>query len=267
MQKLRRKAEKNADPRVSEEQPVPLSSDGCRALYEDDALLVIDKPAGIVVNRADTVQGQTVQDWIEGLRGGAYDGDDDFALRSGIAHRIDKETSGILLAAKTRDAFAGLQAQFKNRTVHKTYMAFVHGRLVPETGEVNAPVGRLPWNREQFGIVPGGKEALTRYRTTGVRVFTSPSGERIVFSVVQLYPETGRTHQIRVHMKYLGHPLLGDYLYAGRKTSRDDRVWAPRVMLHAWELSCTHPVTGEPFAVTSPVHRDMESLIQSSVEM
>jgi 23S rRNA pseudouridine1911/1915/1917 synthase len=238
----------------------------CRILFEDDALLVVDKPAGMVVNRAETVQGETVQDWIEKNRGGKYEGSDDFALRSGTVHRIDKETSGILLSAKTPEAFVALQAQFKERSVHKTYLALVHGKLVPSTGSVNAPVGRLPWNREQFGIVPGGKDAVTGYKTIRMLTFTTPDGEAIGYSVVELYPETGRTHQIRVHMKYLGHPLLGDYLYAGRKTSRDDRVWAPRVMLHAWKLSCTHPVTRQPVEFTAPIPPDMESLLQSSRE-
>jgi 23S rRNA pseudouridine1911/1915/1917 synthase len=228
-------------------------------LYEDDSLLVINKPAGVVVNRADSVKEETIQDWSAiklHLPSGQVP-KDDFASRAGIVHRIDRETSGILLIAKNPESFMELQRQFKEREVKKTYCAIVHGKLVPEDGQVDAPIGRLPWNRQQFGIVPGGKDALTRYNT--VKTFVA-SGEEV--TLVELYPETGRTHQIRVHMKYLNHPLLGDYLYAGRKTSRDDRVWAERVMLHAYKISFFHPVTKKPLELTSPMPDDMNRIIE-----
>jgi len=173
--------------------------------------------------------------------------------RAGIVHRIDKETSGILLIAKTPEAFRELQRQFKEREVKKTYLALVHGKLVPEEGEINAPVGRLPWNTERFGVVPGGKEAVTRYKVVKCEDI----------SLVELYPETGRTHQIRVHLKYINHPIIGDYLYAGRKTSRDDRAGdAPRVMLHAWKISFIHPDTHKTLAIESPIPDDMKSIYE-----
>ena len=174
-------------------------------LFEDEAMLVINKPPGMVVNRAESVKGETVQDWVEKTYRIFI------ADRAGIVHRIDKETSGILLIAKTPDAFTELQRQFKERIIKKTYLAIVHGKLVPEEGEINAPVGRLPWNRERFGIVPGGKEAVTKYK---IQKYIKD------FSIVELYPQSGRTHQIRVHVKYINHPIVGDYLYAGRKTAR-----------------------------------------------
>lgn len=221
-------------------------------LFEDDAMLVVDKPPGIVVNRALSVKGQTLQDWIEKTYHIFIED------RAGIVHRIDKETSGILLVAKTPEAFSNLQRQFKERLIHKTYLAIVHGKLVPDVGEINAPVGRLPWNRERFGIVPGGKEAITKYKV----LQSIPSKvEGSHFSFVELSPETGRTHQIRVHLKYINHPIVGDYLYAGRKTSRDDRAWAPRVMLHAWRLECRHPVTGARLAFEAPIPDDMNRVI------
>ena len=172
--------------------------------------------------------------------------------RAGIVHRIDKETSGILLIAKTPEAFVELQRQFKKRLIHKTYLAIVHGALVPDTGEIRAPVGRLPWNRERFGIVPGGKEAITKYHVIQ---------HMKDLSFVELYPETGRTHQIRVHLKYINHPIIGDYLYAGRKTARDDRTWAKRVMLHAWKLTCLHPITKNELAIEAPIPDDMSDII------
>jgi 23S rRNA pseudouridine1911/1915/1917 synthase len=219
-------------------------------LFEDDAMIVINKPPGIVVNRAESVKGETVQDWVEKTYHIFIDN------RAGIVHRIDKETSGILLIAKTPEAFAELQRQFKERLIHKTYLAIAHGKLVPDTGEINAPVGRLPWNRERFGIVPGGKESVTRYK---VQETWDKGNDK--FSLVELYPQSGRTHQIRVHLKYINHPIVGDYLYAGRKTARDDRTWAPRVMLHAWKLTCTHPVTQHELAIEAPIPDDMNGII------
>lgn len=223
-------------------------------LYEDDSLLVIDKPPGIVVNRADSVKEETVQDWVEKTYNIFIEN------RAGIVHRIDKETSGCLIIAKIIEAFFELQRQFKEREIHKTYCAIVHGALVPSEGEVRAPVGRLPWNKEHFGIVPGGKDSVTKYKVTSSHV--SPEGEPLSF--VELYPQTGRTHQIRVHMKYINHAIVGDYLYAGRKTARNDRLWAPRVMLHAMRVRFKHPVDEKLLAIDSPIPDDMNGIIHGS---
>ena len=224
-------------------------------LYEDEVLLVIDKPPGIVVNRANTVLEKTIEDWVKETYHTTMD-------RAGIVHRIDKETSGILLIAKTPEAFQELQRQFKEREVKKTYLALVHGKLVPEEGEINAPVGRLPWNPERFGVVPGGKEAVTRYRVVESRKSKVESED---ITLVELYPQTGRTHQIRVHLKYINHPIIGDYLYAGRKVSRRDRAGdAARVMLHAWKISFIHPSNGKTLAFKSPIPDDMKRCISSS---
>lgn len=253
-------------------------------LYEDVQLLVINKPSGVVVNRAQTVKGETVQDWADAYlhispravsiqeKNTEYQTKDIkevFSDRSGIAHRIDKETSGCLLIAKTPQVLGMLLTKFRERDMKKTYVAIVHGKIVPNEGEIKAPVGRLPWNTERFGIVPDGKESVTRYRVS--KVFTRPSGKHSKknshdeFSLVECYPETGRTHQIRVHLKYINHPIVGDYLYAGRKTSRDDRVWAPRVMLHAWKLSFDHPVTGNTLLVEAPIPDDMMSIVHEQL--
>ena len=236
-------------------------------LYQDDDCLVVNKPPGLIVNRAQSVKGETVQDWIEqsgSIAGITEDGTPEtkeFIARSGIVHRIDKETSGILVCAKNPKAFIRLQQEFKERDVQKTYLAIVHGDLVPATGEVNAPVGRLPWNREHFGILPGGKEAVTAY----TKLSSFPHGKnKETVSFVELRPHTGRTHQIRVHMKYINHPLVGDYLYAGRKTSRLDRTWVSRCMLHAWKITILHPVTGAPLAIEAPIPDDMNRIIKGN---
>jgi 23S rRNA pseudouridine1911/1915/1917 synthase len=237
-------------------------------LFEDDTILVINKPPGIVVNRAESVKGETVQDWAEPRVISSQftvNSEDEqvFKDRAGIVHRIDKETSGILVIAKTVAAFTELQRQFKERIVKKTYLALAHGAIVPSEGEIRAPVGRLPWNRERFGILPGGKEAVTKYKVHRSWLTVHGKNKEQV-SLVELFPETGRTHQIRVHLKYINHPIVADFLYAGRKTARSDRLWAPRVMLHAWKITVMHPVTGTPLAIEAPIPDDMNILINNN---
>ncbi len=233
-----------------------------RIIYEDDDILIVDKPAAMTVNRAETTRGEvTVQDWMEkrleldsrtprGIcdlcgndkKGSGNDKEgDDFYDRGGVVHRLDKETSGVLILAKTPEAFIELQRQFKERIVKKVYLALVHGKLVPMEGEIKAPVGRLPWNRRQFGIVAGGREAVTFYK---VKAYYRGKGGELL-TLVELNPKTGRTHQIRVHLKYIGYPIFADFLYAGRKTARDDRRVLGRVFLHAAKIAFIHPKTGK----------------------
>ncbi len=238
-------------------------------LFEDDSILVINKPPGVVVNRAESVKGETVHDWVllrdsfVGVAGKATEGVDDFYSRAGIVHRIDKETSGILLIAKTPETFLELQRQFKERIVEKSYLALVHGIVVPPKGEINAPVGRLPWNRERFGVIPEGRESKTDYS-----VLSTGKRGKDTYSLVAFFPHTGRTHQIRVHSKYINHAIVGDQLYAGRKTSRDDRKWAPRVMLHAWKIVLTHPENNDRISFTAPVPEDfLQSLSLAGIAL
>lgn len=244
-------------------------------LYEDSDILVLDKPAGITVNTADTTKGEkTMQEWVEnylkapqiqvskgeeahGTRD-TLDTHDTFLERAGIVHRLDKETSGILIVAKTPESFENLQKQFKNRTVKKKYIALVHGIVEPPDGEIAAPVGRLPWNRKRFGVVAGGREAVTRYRVI--------SNFQEEMSLVELYPETGRTHQIRVHLKHIGHPVFADPLYAGRKTARNDRAVLPRVFLHASFIRFSHPASGVTVTYESPLPTALRKILESMRE-
>lgn len=208
-------------------------------VYEDESFMVVDKPAGWITNSAITTKGQPVlQDWV--AENFQFPISTDKFLRNGIVHRLDKETSGIILVAKTESAFENLQTQFKNREVQKTYVALVHGKVEPETGEISVPVGRLPWRRDRFGILPGGREATTRYKVD--EVYETESG---TFTLLSLAPKTGRTHQIRIHLKYLGYPIVADEFYAGRKTARNDRKWCPRLFLHAAGIEFAHPVSGK----------------------
>jgi 23S rRNA pseudouridine1911/1915/1917 synthase len=239
-------------------------------LYEDDSMMVISKPSGVTVNRSDTTTGEkTLQDWVEeylGLPKSPAKTHEDpllrdaFIERSGIVHRLDKETSGVMLIAKTHEAFEKLQAQFKERTIKKSYIALAHGKVLPEVGEINVPVGRLPWNRKQFGVVAGGREAVTKYKViqnSELRIQNEP------LSLVELYPETGRTHQIRVHLKHINHPIFADFLYAGRKTARNDRKLLGRVFLHAAKISFTHPTTGENMTIESPLPEELKNVLDT----
>ena len=240
-----------------------------KIIFEDEDLLVIDKPSGMVVNRAQTVAaGITVQDWVETKNQKSKIKNQKHQIiskfqdpslkaffdRSGIVHRLDKETSGLLLIAKNPESFANLQAQFKNRQVVKKYLALVHGKVAPEEGEIKAPIARLPWNRERFGVFPGGREAVTRYKR--LSVFTE-------YSLLEVIPQTGRTHQIRVHLKYAGHPLVSDLFYAGRKTAREDRKFCPRLFLHASFLRITHPRERVSLEFESPIPSDLKKTLDN----
>lgn len=245
-------------------------------IYEDDDLLVVNKPAGVIVNRSDTTRHEeTLQDFVEKklhlpsnpylqkkeLKEGEYPpAEEVFADRSGIVHRLDKETSGVILVAKNPQAFVELQRQFKERIVHKTYVALAHGKISPEEGEINVPVGRLEHNRMRFGVVAGGRESVTHYKV--LHSYINPKNKEPL-TLVELYPKTGRTHQIRVHLKYLNRPIFADELYAGRKTARSDRKVLPRVFLHAAKITFLHPKTKKEMTFEAPLTEELEQTLQT----
>lgn len=229
-------------------------------VFEDESILIVDKPAGLIVNKADTSKGQpTLQEWVENrlrIINPNPSLENDFYLRSGIVHRLDKETSGLMIIAKDEASFLNLQKQFKDHNVSKTYEALVHGKVVPEIGEVNVPVGRLPWDRKKFGIVADGKEATTHYKVLRSYNYKKKRGEETL-TLIEAYPKTGRTHQIRVHFRYLGFPIFADSLYAGRKTLRDDRKLLPRHFLHAKSLKFNHPKSGAELSFKSALPSEL----------
>jgi len=223
-------------------------------IFEDESILVLNKPSGWITNDASTTTTQPVlQTWLrENLK---YPLIGDRERRDGIVHRLDKETSGLLIIAKTISAFENLQSQFKERKVTKTYIALTHGEIELKEGEIVASVGRLPWRRERFGVLPGGREAITKYKVISYHSLITDHGS--LFTLVELYPKTGRTHQIRIHLKFIGHPVVGDYFYAGRKTAREDRLWCPRLFLHASKISFFHPETGKELTFESELPKDL----------
>lgn len=224
-------------------------------VFEDDQLLILNKPSGWVVNEASTTAKlPVIQVWLKDTQ--SYKIVDSLEFRSGIVHRLDKETSGVLVIAKTKKSFKNVQKQFKERKVKKVYLGLAHGVIEPAKGEIGVPVGRLPWNRRRFGVIAGGRAAHTGYKVK--KIYSKGSSK---FSLVEFYPKTGRTHQIRIHAKYLHHPLVSDTFYAGRKTARGDRKWCPRLFLHALSISFTHPAKGVRESFRSELSSDLSAAL------
>jgi 23S rRNA pseudouridine1911/1915/1917 synthase len=237
-------------------------------IFEDTTILIIDKPAGMIVNQANTIShSNTVQIWAAQRLIQEFPeykdkvSESDFYTRAGIVHRLDKETSGLLILAKNEEAFLALQKQFKDGVVSKTYKTLVHGILVEKTGSIDAPIGRLPWNRIRFGILPMGRSSKTEYTVLQEGNLTIGKDKRTV-SLIECYPKTGRTHQIRVHMKFIGHPVFGDELYAGRKMGKRDRKILARHFLHAEKIEFTHPQTGERVQFRSVLPEELLAVVQ-----
>ncbi|MBR7916223.1 RluA family pseudouridine synthase [Burkholderia vietnamiensis] len=232
-------------------EPVPLD-----VIYEDDALVVINKPAGLVVHPAAGNWSGTLLNGLLHRYGDAAAG----LPRAGIVHRLDKETSGLMVVARTLAAQTDLVRQLQARTVKRRYFAVVWGTM-PEEGTIDAPIGRDPRERTRMAVVTGasGKPARTHFRTVDTCVW-----QRQPVSAIQCDLETGRTHQIRVHCSHAGHPLLGDPVY-GRARGKRSVTPLPngfaRQALHAWRLGLVHPVTGKTMQWRCPLPDDMNELV------
>jgi 23S rRNA pseudouridine1911/1915/1917 synthase len=172
--------------------------------------------------------------------------------RPGIVHRLDKDTSGVMVIAKNDRSHQALSRQFKDRKVEKIYLALVDGRMARESGRVQLPIGRHPVQRQKMAVLTtGGREAVTNYRVVE---------EFIAHSYLEIRLETGRTHQIRVHLAHLGHPVAGDSVY-GRKKNGPAAIGIERQCLHAFRLGFTHPATGELLVFQADVWPDMEKTL------
>lgn len=265
-------------------------------LWEDQYLLVVNKPAGMTVNRSETTKREyTAQEWVEDKytnkpMAEEAEQNKDFIERAGIVHRLDKETSGCLIIAKTPEVFCVLQRQFKNREVGKEYIALVYGKVEPKEGTIKVPLARSRSDRQKWRVAAGGKMAETEYKVvkqlsvlgcqfsdygrpvvclsetekqkTGKPISDNrkqkTDNRKIEYlTLLRIFPKTGRTHQIRVHLKYFGHPIVGDEKYAGKKRAERDKKLFPRLFLHAAKISFMHPVNHRRITVESPLPREL----------
>jgi len=217
-----------------------------RVVYQDEDVIVVDKPAGLTVHPAAGHPHGTLVNALLALY-------PDLAnikgtLRPGIVHRLDKDTSGLLVVAKNERAQANLARQMKNREVHKVYLALVQGRVEPPEGIIDAPIGRHPRHRQRMAVLEGGRSALTRYRVR------EQVGD---YSLVEVEPLTGRTHQIRVHFASIRHPVVGDAIYGKRSPL------VGRQFLHAWRLGFRLPASGRYQEFESPLPGDLAEALRA----
>lgn len=241
----------------SEPEPLRVTQtpvDGLRIVYCDDDIVVVDKPVGVVAHPATSWHGPTVLGALAALgisvaQGGPPE-------RGGIVQRLDVGTSGLMVVARSEQAYSVLKRAFKNHTVHKVYHALVQGQLDPLDGTIDAPIGRGANQDWKFAVVPDGRRSVTHYRTLEAFRYGS---------IVEVTLETGRTHQIRVHMAYLRHPLIGDPLYGADPTIAT-RLGLDRQWLHAVSLSFDHPRTGEPVTFTSSYPADLVHALDTIAE-
>ena len=226
-------------------------------VYEDDTLVVVNKPAGLVVHPAAGTPSGTLANALAYHFQQLPDGGS--GIRPGIVHRLDRDTSGLLVVAKTEIALENLSDQFRDRTVFKSYIALVHGRVAPDSGKIDQPLARDPSNRTRMAVVRGGRNALTLYRVR--QAFDR-------FTLLDVELKTGRTHQIRVHLAWIKHPVVGDETYGG---GRDNTIQDPQLraqvrhlnrhFLHAEKLAFTHPKTNEPVKFETPLPSELADLL------
>jgi 23S rRNA pseudouridine1911/1915/1917 synthase len=221
-------------------------------VYEDDDLLIVDKPAGLVVHpSAGHHDGDTLVNALLARAGGSDYGGIAGVARPGIVHRLDRDTSGLLMVAKQDRAQASLMAQLKARRIRKTYLALALGNVAAAVGRIEAPIGRDPKHRTRMAVVPDGRPS-----TTGYRVRERFDG----WTLLELDLVTGRTHQIRVHLDAIGHPVAGDVVY-GTGTSRRGPDGLDRLFLHAWRLELASPTDGHLLRAEAPLPDELERVL------
>lgn len=226
-----------------EAQLMPLS-----IIYEDNEIIIVDKQAGLVVHPAAGNYSGTLVNALLAHTGLANIG---APLRPGIVHRLDKETSGLMVAAKTDHAYMSLVKQLRDRRVTRTYLTLVEGIFGENEGRIDAPIGRSPKDRKLMAVTPkGGREAVTNFM-----VLSTAGG----YSLLRVTLETGRTHQIRVHMKFIKHPVIGDPVYGGHGGGR--QLGLERQWLHAAKLEFDHPSTGERVVFTAGLPADLKEAL------
>lgn len=225
-------------------------------LYEDDDVLALNKPAGLVVHPGAGTHGGTLVNVLLGYNPAAFAAMDAEPVRPGIVHRLDRDTSGVLVVAKHLRAKTRLSAAFAARTVTKTYLALVLGVPRAASGELRTPFGRHPVQRHKMAVLAAGDRlAVTHYELAA-----SGTVDGVAVSLLRVRIETGRTHQIRVHLAHLGHPVLGDRVYGGARAA----ALAVRQLLHAWRLVVPHPMTKQPLPLTAPPPADFAAAARAA---
>lgn len=253
-----------------------------KVIFENEDFLVVDKPSGLVVNRSETTQEETLQDQLSKYFKLAPE-DLGIGGRVGIVHRLDRETSGLLVVAKTQNYFDFMQGEFKKRRVKKEYFALVHGLVADDFGVISESLGRVG-KFGKFGIVDSGRESVTEFNVINRfqrdknwidsilnEADVSLSRPRLsylkanalFYSQLKLTPKTGRTHQIRVHLKSIGHPIVSDLIYTPSKLIKFDLLWCPRLFLHSARLSFYGPNSKKNFDFKSDLPNDLKRVILS----
>jgi 23S rRNA pseudouridine1911/1915/1917 synthase len=217
-----------------------------RVVHLDEALAVVDKPAGLVVHPAPSHSGTTLVDELAEVLGGGTDPE-----RPGIVHRLDKETSGLLVVARSDEAHAALQAAVRRREVERAYLALAHGRLASRTGTIDAPIGRAARQRHRMAV----SGAASRQARTHFEVLELLTAE----THLEARLETGRTHQIRAHFAAIGHSLVGDTTYGGER-----KYGLKRQFLHAHRLAFAHPISGEAMSFSAELPADLAAALEAA---
>lgn len=218
-------------------------------IHEDDDLIVLSKPAGMVVHPSQGHPSKTIVNAL--LFHTKFLSDIGGVLRPGIVHRLDKLTSGLMIVAKNDRAHRNLAKQFKEKSVKKIYLALVNGRIKEDEGEINAPIGRSRSNRKKMSVITGGKEAITKFKV--LKRYKN-------FTLVEVRPITGRTHQIRVHLSYIGNPVVGDTQYRRRRIYKDLKL--ERQFLHATKLEFNHPKDGKRISFKDDLPEDLKNVLK-----
>jgi len=235
-------------------------------LYEDNGTLVINKPVGLVVNRAESVDSPTVQDWVEERLGNDFFQYTDkiFRQRSGFCHRLDKETSGCLIIAKSPEALKYYLKLFKKRDLTKEYVALVHGKVEPDEGSVVLPLKRSRFDREKWQVHYEGKRAETSWKVISRYKYENSEHWGNALTYLRLNLMTGRTHQIRVHLSFLGWPIFSDDKYLNNEMADRDRKFLSHHFLHA-ERIAFKSYSGDSVKVEAPLPEDCNLLLKSMV--
>lgn len=254
-----------------------------KIVFENDQFLVLDKPSGLVVNNSQTVKRQTLQGKLTNYFK-LKTGDLGIGGRAGIVHRLDRETSGLLVVAKISSAFENLQEQFAKRLVKKEYLALVHGKVGQDHGSIDVKIRRIG-KFGKFGVLKkhevGGRASETEYECHKRYLFNDEKFNELLtssftksrvnylkvhaknYSLLRVFPKTGRTHQIRVALKYIDHPVVSDSIYAPGKLLKFDKMWCPRLFLHSTNISFNDPKSGKKVSFKSPLPQNLRYALTS----